>query len=100
VDHCQAGAYLAQDWDFPEELATAIATHHDEPLAGRHSLDCMLQVSWRLADTLGYAAFSPNRAWSWQELMPFLPNAGSAWFGSSPERAKSEIDDRLASAPL
>src|ERR1017187_4934802 len=31
IDHCLAGAYLAQDWDFPDELAAAIATHHDEP---------------------------------------------------------------------
>src|ERR1700689_1130630 len=29
IDHCAAGAYLAQAWDFPYELAAAIATHHD-----------------------------------------------------------------------
>src|SRR6266536_3618935 len=28
IDHCQAGAHLAKDWHFPEELQTAIATHH------------------------------------------------------------------------
>ena len=25
IDHCAAGAYLAQDWDFPDELAAVIA---------------------------------------------------------------------------
>ncbi len=35
IDHCAAGAYLAQDWDFPDELAAAIATHHDEPVVGK-----------------------------------------------------------------
>lgn len=35
IDHCAAGAYLAQDWDFPDELAAAIATHHDEPVPGK-----------------------------------------------------------------
>jgi putative nucleotidyltransferase with HDIG domain len=99
IDHCLAGAYLAQDWDFPDELAAAIATHHDEPLPNVRSLDCLVQVSWRLADTLGYAAFSPDKAWPWEELIAFLPNAASAWFGGSAEAAKAEIDQRLVSVP-
>jgi putative nucleotidyltransferase with HDIG domain len=100
IDHCLAGSYLAQDWDFPDELAAAIAAHHDEPQANDHSLDCLVQVSWRLADTLGYAAFSPNKPWSWEELMAFFPNAGSAWFGTSPEEAQAVIEERMVSVPL
>src|ERR1017187_5547202 len=74
IDHCLAGAYLAQDWDFPDELAAAIATHHDEPDSRISCLDSLVQVSWRLADTLGYAAFSPKREWTWEELMAFVPH--------------------------
>lgn len=99
IDHCTAGAYLAQDWDFPEELSTAIAAHHDEPYSRVCSLDSLVQVSWRLADTLGYAAFSPKKAWSWEELLEFVPNGASAWFGESPEAARQEIDERLALVP-
>jgi putative nucleotidyltransferase with HDIG domain len=99
IDHCTAGAYLAQDWDFPEELSTAIAAHHDEPYSRVCSLDSLVQVSWRLADTLGYAAFSPRKAWSWEELLEFVPNGASAWFGESPEAARQEIDERLALVP-
>jgi putative nucleotidyltransferase with HDIG domain len=99
IDHCMAGAFLAQDWDFPDELAAAIAAHHDEPFSRVSDLDCLVQVSWRLADTLGYAAFSPKKDWGWEELMEFVPNSSSAWFGTSPEAAKAEIDERLASVP-
>jgi hypothetical protein len=99
IDHCMAGSYLAQDWDFPDELAAAIAAHHDDPYSRVSDLDSMVQVSWRLADTLGYAAFSPKREWSWEELMELIPNSGSAWFGGSPEAAKAEIDERLAGMP-
>jgi putative nucleotidyltransferase with HDIG domain len=99
IDHCMAGSYLAQDWDFPDELAAAIAAHHDDPYSRVSDLDSMVQVSWRLADTLGYAAFSPKREWSWEELMELIPNSGSAWFGGSPEAAKAEIDERLAGVP-
>ena len=45
-----------------------IATHHDEPVPGERSLYNLVKVSWRLADTLGYAAFSPDKQCSWEEL--------------------------------
>jgi putative nucleotidyltransferase with HDIG domain len=99
IDHCLAGAYLAQDWDFPDELAAAIAVHHDEPDSRISCLDSLVQVSWRLADTLGYAAFSPKREWTWEELMAFVPHSASTWLGGSPEAAQAEIDERLASVP-
>jgi putative nucleotidyltransferase with HDIG domain len=99
IDHCAAGAYLAQDWDFPDELAAAIATHHDEPVAGEVSLYNLIKVSWRLADAFGYAAFSPNRAWTWEELIAFLPDTGSSWLGESIEAAKAKLSSLLANAP-
>jgi putative nucleotidyltransferase with HDIG domain len=99
IDHGAAGAYLAQDWNFPDKLAAAIATHHDEPVPGKISLDNLIKVSWRLADVLGYAAFSPNKLWTWDELIAFLPNAGSSWLGESPEAAKAKLDTVLANTP-
>ncbi len=99
IDHCAAGAYLAQDWDFPDEMAAAIATHHDEPVPGEVSLDNLIKVSWRLADVLGYAAFSPNKVWTWEELIAFLPSSGSSWLGESPEVAKDKLHSLLATAP-
>ncbi len=98
IDHCAAGAYLAQDWDFPDELAAAIASHHDQPVPGEISLDNLIKVSWRLADVLGYAAFSPNQVWTWEELIAFLPNARSSWLGESPDAAKAKINSLLANA--
>jgi len=99
IDHCAAGAYLAQDWDFPERMVRAIATHHDQPVAGATGLAPLIQVSWRLADTLGYAAFSPKKLWSWEELMAFLPHAGTSWLGESPDVAKARLNSLLANAP-
>jgi HD-like signal output (HDOD) protein len=99
IDHCAAGAYLAQDWDFPDELAAAIACHHDDPVPRENSLDNLVKVSWRLADTLGFAAFSPEKAWTYEELMAFLPRT-SSWLGADAESARRELDARIASAPL
>jgi len=100
IDHCAAGAYIAQDWDFPDELAAAIATHHDEPEIGECTLYTIIQVSWRLADTLGYAAFSPVKQWAYEDLLAFLPNSSKSWIGESAEAAKARIDALLADAPL
>lgn len=100
IDHCAAGAYLAQDWNFPDDLAAVIATHHDEPIPGEFDLYNLVKVSWRLSDVLGYAAFSPSKQWSWEDLIAFLPRASSSWLGESPEAAKAELSKRLAAVPL
>lgn len=100
LDHCAAGAYLAQDWNFPDELAAAIATHHDLPVPDEVTIDNVLKVSWRLTDVLGFAAFSPDQDWTYEELMGFLPRGSQAWFGQSQESAKAAIDERLAAAQV
>lgn len=100
IDHCAAGAYMAQDWDFPDELAAAIATHHDDPIPGENSLDNILKLSWRLADVYGYSVFAPDPKWTLEMLIGLIPGAQSSWIGESPEVAKKELNDRLASAPV
>jgi len=99
IDHCAAGAHLAQSWDFPDKLAAVIATHHDEPVAAEVSLDNVIRVSWRLSDALGYAAIAPAKLASWEELVSMLPLDGSSWLLEQ-QAAAAEVSKRLASAPL
>jgi HD-like signal output (HDOD) protein len=98
IDHCAAGAYLAQDWDFPDELAAAIATHHDEPVAGTTGLESLAQITWRLADSLGFAAFSPARNWGYEELLAYMPNLGNSWLAKGSDEVHSELTARLQEA--
>ena len=101
IDHCAAGAYIAQDWGFPDELAATIATHHDDPLPAEANLDNVIKISWRMGDALGYAAFSPARRWTWQELIEMLPTSRvSSWLLESEESAHSQLANRIAAAPL
>jgi hypothetical protein len=62
VDHCLAGAYLAQDWDFPRRNGRNRRAPR-RAVRNHHGPGCV-QVSWRPADALGYAAFSPNKEWT------------------------------------
>lgn len=100
IDHCAAGACLALDWGFPEELGSAIAGHHAQPIPKENTLGNLARMAWRMADALGYAAFSPEKQWSWQELLSYLPNSGCSWLTESEEAAKAELGSRLAAAPL
>jgi len=100
IDHCAAGAYLAQDWDFPDELAAVIATHHENPVPGETSQYNLIKVCWRISDLLGYGAFPPEKPWTWDELTGVLPHAGSSWLGESREAVKAKVAKRLADAPM
>ena len=100
IDHCLAGCYLAQDWSFPDELAAAIAVHHEDPVTGELSLDNIVKVSWRLADTLGFVAFPAERPWEYQELVSFLPHPETFAHGQPAEAFKAALDERLRAAPL
>jgi len=57
-------------------------------------------VSWRLSDTLGDAAFPPDKIWPYEDLVAFLPDAAASRFGRSPEEVQAEIGDRLAGVPI
>jgi len=100
IDHCAAGARLAQKWGFPDQIAAAIATHHDEPSAETGSISALVQVSWRLADTLGYQAYVTDRIWTYDELVARVPGATRTWLGGGIDGAKQEISSRLASFEL
>jgi HD-like signal output (HDOD) protein len=100
IDHCAAGAYLAQDWDFPDELAATIATHHDAPVAGDTGVDNLIRIAWRMADTLGFAAFSCEHPWAYEDLLQLLPDSKTSWLTEGWDSARAELDARLAAAPL
>jgi putative nucleotidyltransferase with HDIG domain len=100
IDHCAAGAYLAQDWSFPDKLAAAIAAHHDEPVANERSVDNLIKVSWRLTDALGYAAFSSGKEWDFEDLAAYLPSAPHSWLGPIGRVRQGRNRHRLAASPI
>jgi putative nucleotidyltransferase with HDIG domain len=100
INHCEAGAYLAQDWDFPDELVSSIQRHHEEPAERKIGVENLVRIAWRLADTLGYAAFSPDKLWPYDRLVGMLPESRNSWLCGSPETACKEITERMSAAPM
>lgn len=54
ADHCNTGAYLAHQWQLPEDIAGAIAYHHDPSPADGSTLAVTCAASL-VADHFGYA---------------------------------------------
>jgi putative nucleotidyltransferase with HDIG domain len=100
IDHCAAGAHLAREWSFPDELSTAIETHHQEPLQGVLSLENLARISWRLSDALGYGICQSQKSWSYEELIALVPDTEGSWLGDSPANVRAEVDYRLSGAPI
>jgi len=73
VDHCEAGAYLARDWGFSDELREAIILHHAVPPPAGGGLPALVHLACRLADALGFRVATPEVAWSLDELREGLP---------------------------
>jgi putative nucleotidyltransferase with HDIG domain len=73
IDHCEAGAYLAHDWGFSEELREAIVQHHAVPPPAGGGLPALVNLACRLTDALGFRIATPEVAWSLDELREGLP---------------------------
>ena len=100
IDHCAAGAYLADEWNFPDEMGVAIATHHLDPNPGDASLNSLVRLGWRLADALGYQAFAMDQLWSYEDLVDAAVDASGSWLGRGAEEARAELADRLSQCPM
>jgi putative nucleotidyltransferase with HDIG domain len=59
IDHCEAGSWLAQEWDFPPELVEVIGRHHDPRSAKTFDLLQIVHLCCRLADALGFEVADP-----------------------------------------
>jgi len=54
IDHCEAGAWLAEGWEFPRELVDVIAGHHNQQQKDSAGLLRVVHLACRLADCTGF----------------------------------------------
>jgi HD-like signal output (HDOD) protein len=99
IDHCAAGAWLAEEWNFPEPIVTAIASHHEEPHKSA-ALTSLVQIGWRLADVVGFGAFSMEKPWTYEALVSLIPNQTTSWVTAGANVVEGEITSRLSNLRL
>jgi putative nucleotidyltransferase with HDIG domain len=73
-DHCETGLQLITGWKLPKEFEAVIAEHHalSNPTAG-WTMGELIKVSCRMADSLGFPAFSGCDSEPFEELLACLP---------------------------
>ena len=73
-DHCETGRQLISDWKLPPEFEAVVADHHMPRLnPGSWTIADLINVSCRLADTVGFPAFPGCEATPYPELLQEIP---------------------------
>jgi putative nucleotidyltransferase with HDIG domain len=63
LSHCEAGAFLAVSWQFPEALRDCVRQHHDDRTPGDSDLLRLTKIACRVADAVGFSESGTN----WRE---------------------------------
>jgi len=96
VNHCEAGAWLAQQWNFPEQIQHAVAFHHDQPPDGDTSLTSIIYWASVLADSIGFELNSMPRP-SYDELRAQLPGRANNSFPAQADVVRMSIGPKVDS---
>jgi HD-like signal output (HDOD) protein len=73
IDHCEAGQWLMERWEFPPELREVAALHHCEPTPDTPTLVTAVHIAWQMADMLGLSPMAIRSAVTIEEITSTLP---------------------------
>jgi putative nucleotidyltransferase with HDIG domain len=98
IDHCEAGAWLAEQWKLPGELGAIAAHHHDQPSIGpgrQPDLTTIIQLGCQLADALDFGVIKTLRGPAPQEILERLPESVRGRFPADLEALKALVTERI-----
>ena len=98
IDHCEAGAWLAEQWKLPAEFGLIAAHHHeDQPIDPHRKPDLMMLVRMgcRLADALDFSVIETRQTATVDELLERLPDAARNRFPKDIDALKLRVTDRI-----
>jgi len=78
IDHREAGKWLAVDWKFPPELRDVIGEPDEEPIQAPLRLGSLVRLADRLANALGFQIIQPQRVYTMEEILSYLPEPAHA----------------------
>jgi HD-like signal output (HDOD) protein len=98
IDHCEAGRYLLDRWQFPADLRDVAALHHQAPGPETPLLVTLVHVSWQIADMLGYSPFDIRSAATIEEITAALPEGARQRIFSHLDNLAEMVTQKLAAA--
>ena len=91
IDHCEAGAWLAEEWGLPKTIALVAQHHHEEPVPHKVDILNFVALGCRLADTLGFSVTGGSRVWTLEEVHACLPESAQVRFHPDAENLKARV---------
>lgn len=73
IDHCEAGRWMAQQWNFPSEFSEVAAHHHVERAGPPWDLMALVRLSCLTATALGHESVRPLQQPTPEELAALVP---------------------------
>ena len=95
VDHCEAGRWLAEQWNMPVELQAAAGRHHDRPSEDEFGTVEVVHYACALADALGYAVTSNIAGRPVSEIVAGLPEQAAERVVADEEGLRARIEARV-----
>jgi len=95
-DHCEAGRQLIVDWNLPSEFEAIVGDHHlPREKNGPWDMANLINVSCRMADTAGFAAFPGCEITPFPDLLDELPVRERRLFHSAIEPLSFEVAKKI-----
>ncbi len=97
LDHCAVGRQLIADWKLPPDFEAVVAEHHvSRPKDGPWGMAELINVSCRMADTAGFAAFAGCEITGYADLLEELPPRERRLFHPEIDTLAVEIANRIS----
>jgi HD-like signal output (HDOD) protein len=95
ANHAEAGRFLAERWELPEELRMVAGRHHDPSDGGELDLVRIVHIACRLADSLGYDVTRPLVPMHANTVLKELAPAVRRRFTKNPEQLCALIEEQI-----
>jgi HD-like signal output (HDOD) protein len=95
-DHCEAGRHLIADWKMPAYFEEVVAGHHS-PRVNQDTwqMPDIINVSCRMADTVGFSVFRGCELTPYADLVAELPDLERRTFCSDVEVLAFEVSSKI-----
>ena len=100
-DHCEAGKHLIADWKLPADFEEIVSDHHcQRQKHGSWNLSALINISCRIADTIGFAVFPGCEISPYADLLSELPEHECTMLSADRETLSFEVSSKINAVEL
>jgi putative nucleotidyltransferase with HDIG domain len=95
-DHCEVGQHLIRDWKLPSNFESIVADHHSTRQKGDPwHMPGLINVSCRMADSIGFTVFQGCERTPYADLLDELPERERRTFSVDVDLLAFEVSSKI-----